>query len=187
MKEVPRNDGTDQWDPLFKGSSVLSMAVDGANQIWFGLESGVSLMSFANKPEEIHYFTTDNSPLFENSVNTMAISADGEVFFGTASGVISYKGESAEPEPQISDVIAYPNPVRDGYTGYVGIKGLVANSLVRITTVDGSFVTQLMSEGGQAVWDLTNIKGQRVSPGVYFIFTSTTTGTDRFATKILVQ
>ena len=187
VKEVPRNDGTDQWDPLFKGSSVLSMAVDGANRIWFGLESGVSLMSFANKPEQIHYFTTDNSPLFENSVNTMAISADGEVFFGTASGVISYKGESAEPEPQVSDVIAYPNPVRDGYTGYVGIKGLVSNSLVRITTVDGSFVTQLMSEGGQAVWDLTNIKGQRVSPGVYFIFTSTTTGTDRFATKILVQ
>ena len=187
VKEVPRNDGTDQWDPLFKGSNVLSMAVDGANRIWFGLESGVSLMSFANKPEEIHYFTTDNSPLFENSVTTMAISADGEVFFGTASGVISYKGESAEPEPQVSDVIAYPNPVKEGYTGYVGIKGLVANSLVRITTVDGSFVTQLMSEGGQAVWDLTNIKGQRVSPGIYFIYTSTTKGTDKFATKILVQ
>ena len=187
VKQVPRNDGTDQWDPLFKGSSVLSMAVDGANRIWFGLESGVSLMSFAPKLEEIHYFNTDNSPLFENSVNTMAISADGEVFFGTASGVISYKGESAEPESEISNVVAYPNPVKSGYTDYVGIKGLVANSLVRITTVDGSFVTQLMSEGGQAVWDLTNIHGQRVGPGVYFIFTSTKSGTDRFATKILVK
>ena len=187
VKQVPRNDGTGQWDPLFKGSNVLSMAVDGANQIWFGLESGVSLMSFATKTEQIHYFTIDNSPLFENSVTTMAISADGEVFFGTASGVISYKGESAEPEPQVSDVMAYPNPVREDYTGFVGIKGLVANSLVRITTVDGNFVTQLMSEGGQAVWDLTNINGQRVGPGVYLIFTSTSTGTNRFATKILVQ
>jgi hypothetical protein len=117
----------------------------------------------------------------------MAISDDGEVFFGTASGVISYKGESAEPESQVSEVIAYPNPVKDGYTGYVGIKGLVANSLVRITTIDGSFVTQLMSEGGQAVWDLTNINGQRVSPGIYLIFTSTKKGADCFATKILVQ
>ena len=187
VKQVPRNDGTDQWDALFKGSSVLSMAVDGANQIWFGLESGVCLMSFANKQQEIHYFTTDNSPLFENSVTTMAISADGEVFFGTANGVISYKGESSEPDPQVSNVVAYPNPVRQGYTGYVGIKGLVANSLVRITTVDGSFVTQLMSEGGQAVWDLNNIDGQRVTPGVYFIFTSDKFGKNRFATKILVQ
>ena len=187
VKQVPRNDGTDQWDPLFKGSNVLSMAVDGANQIWFGLESGVYLMSFDLKPEQIHYFTTDNSPLFENSVTPMAISADGEVFFGTASGVISYKGESAEPDPEVNNVIAYPNPVREGYTGYVGIKGLVANSLVRITTVDGNFVTQLLSEGGQAVWDLTNINGQKVSPGVYFIFTSTKSGSNRFATKILVQ
>jgi streptogramin lyase len=187
VKEVRRNDGTDQWDPLFKGSSVLSMAVDGANQIWFGLESGVSLMSFANNPKEVHYFTTDNSPLFENSVTTMAIAADGEVFFGTASGVISYKGESAEPEPEVSDVIAYPNPVREDFNGYVGIKGLVANSLVRITTVDGSFVTQILSEGGQAVWDLNNINGQRVTAGVYLIFTSDKYGHDRFATKILVQ
>jgi len=186
VKQVPRNDGTDQWDPLFKGSSVLSMAVDGANQIWFGLESGVSLMSFEQKPKEIQYFTTDNSPLFENSVTTMAIAKDGEVFFGTATGVISYRGDSSDPDPQISDVIAYPNPVRQGYTGYVGIKGLVANSLVRITTADGAFVTQLMSEGGQAVWDLTTIDGRKVDPGVYFIFTSTKKGDNCFATKILV-
>ena len=124
--------------------------------------------------------------MFENSVTTMAIAKDGEVFFGTASGVISYRGESSTPDPIISDVVAYPNPVRQGYTGYVGIKGLVANSLVRITTVDGQFVTQLMSEGGQAVWDLTTVDGRKVSPGVYFIYTSTKDGNDRFATKILV-
>ena len=185
-KRVPRNDGTGQEDDLFKGSSVLSMAVDGANQIWFGLESGVSLMSFEQRPKEIQYFTTDNSPLFENSVTTMAIAKDGDVFFGTSTGVISFRGDAADPDPEITDVIAYPNPVRQGFTGYVGIKGLVANSLVRITTVDGNFVTQLMSEGGQAVWDLTTIDGRKVSPGVYFIFTSTKSGTYRFATKILV-
>ena len=117
----------------------------------------------------------------------MAIDKGGEVFFGTSNGVISYRGESSTPEPDSNDVIAYPNPVRPGYNGYVGIKGLVANSVVRITTVDGTFVTQLMSEGGQAVWDLTSIDGQRVSPGVYFIFSSTKTGTYRVATKILVQ
>ena len=87
----------------------------------------------------------------------------------------------------VSDVVAYPNPVRMGFNGFVGIKGLVANSLVRITTVDGAFVTQLISEGGQAIWDLTNINGERVEPGVYFIFVSTKQGTDKFATKILIM
>ena len=187
QKRVPRNDGTDQYDYLFKDSNVLSMAtVKGTNQIWFGLESGVYLMSFENKPKEIHNFNTNNSPLLDNAVTTMAIDKSGEVFFGTGSGVISYKGESSTPDPFISDVIAYPNPVRKGYSGYVGIKGLVSNSLVRITTVDGAFVTQLISEGGQAVWDCTNINGEKVQPGVYLIFVSTKSGTDKFATKILI-
>lgn len=185
---VPRNDGTDQYDYLFAESNVLSMAaMEGANLIWFGLESGVYLMSFDGSPKEIHFFNTANSPLLDNAVSTMAIDKSGEVFFGTASGVISYRGEYATPEPIVSDVVAYPNPVRMGYHGYVGIKGLVANSLVRITTVDGAFVTQLISEGGQAVWDCTNINGEKVEPGVYLIFVSTKQGTDKFATKILLM
>ena len=188
QKEVPRNDGTNQFDYLFAESNVLSMAaMEGSNQIWFGLESGVYLMSFDGKPKEIHYFNTDNSPLLDNAVTTMAVDKSGEVFFGTASGVISYRGEYATPEPEISDVVAYPNPVRPGYNGFVGIKGLVSNSLVRITTVDGTFVTQLLSEGGQAVWDCTTINGEKVEPGVYLIFVSTKQGTDKFATKILIM
>ena len=185
---VPRNDGTDQYDFLFAESSVLSMAaMEGSEQIWFGLESGVYLMSFDGKPKQIHYFNTNNSPLLDNAVTTMAVDKSGEVFFGTGSGVISYRGEYATPEPIISDVVAYPNPVRMGYNGFVGIKGLVSNSLVRITTVDGTFVTQLISEGGQAVWDCTTINGEKVEPGVYFIFVSTKQGTDKFATKILIM
>ena len=188
QKRVPRNDGTDQYDYLFANTNVLSMAaVEGSNQIWFGLESGLYLMSFDGRPTEVHNFTVDNSPLLDNAVTTMAIDKSGEVFFGTASGVISYRGEAAAPEPYVSDVIAYPNPVRMGFNGFVGIKGLVSNSLVRITTVDGTFVTQLISEGGQAVWDLTNINGERVEPGVYYIFVSTKRATDKFATKILIM
>lgn len=187
QKKVPRNDGTDQYDYLFAGSNVLSMAADGANQIWFGFETGVTLMSFDTKIRAIHNFNADNSPLLSNTVTSIAINKDGDVFFGTDSGIISYRGESSTPEPIVSDVIAYPNPVRPGYTGYVGIKGLVANSVVRITAVDGAFVTELMSEGGQAVWDCTNIHGQKVSPGVYLIFTSTKNGQQRYATKILIM
>ena len=185
-KKVPRNDGTDQYDFLFDGSNVLSMAVDGSNDVWFGLESGVYLVAQDRNYTQLHYFNTDNSPLLENNVTTMAIDSNGEVFFGMSSGVISYRAESVPPSPQVSDVVVYPNPVYQGYEGYVGIKGLVENTLVRITTVDGAFVTQLLSEGGQAVWDCTTVDGRKVNPGVYFIFTSTKDGKERFATKILI-
>ena len=185
---VDRNDGTGQADPLFDGSNVLSMAVDGGGNKWFGLETGVYVITDKDvQPTLRHWFHTDNSPILSNAVNSMAINADGEVFFGTENGVISYKGEAADPEPVITDVVVYPNPVRPGYDGYVGIKGLVADALVKITSVDGGFVTQLQSEGGQAVWDCTTIDGKKVAPGVYLIFISTKDGGNRFATKILVM
>ena len=37
-------------------------------------------------------------------------------------------------------------------------------------------VTHLYSEGGQAIWDCTTIEGEKVSPGVYLIFVSDSTG-----------
>ena len=57
---VPRNDGTDQVDALFTGIQVLSIAVDGNNNKWFGLESGVYEMSPDCKTQLL-YFKTHNS------------------------------------------------------------------------------------------------------------------------------
>ena len=183
---VPRNDGTDQADPLFNEIKVLSIAIDGNNNKWFGLESGVYEMSPDCRTELLH-FNTDNSPLLDNSVNTMVINDDGEVFFGTNQGLISYRGSATPGGQTNSDVVAYPNPVRPGYSGYVGIKGLVEDALVRITTIDGSFVTELIAEGGQAVWDCTTVDGQKVLPGIYLVFVSTKKGTEKYATKILIM
>ena len=183
---VPRNDGTDQADPLFYEIKVLSIAIDGNNNKWFGLESGVYELSPDCRTELLH-FTADNSPLLDNSVNTMAINDDGEVFFGTNQGVISYRGTATPGGDTNSNVTVYPNPVRPGFTGYVGIKGLVEDALVRITTVDGSFVTELIAEGGQAVWDCTTVDGQKVRPGIYLVFVSTREGKEKYATKILIM
>ena len=184
---VKRNDGTGQADPLFDGSNVLSMAIDGGGNKWFGLESGVYVVDDSSEINLKHGFNTSNSPMLDNAVNTMAIRSDGEVFMGSNNGIISFRGEASDPEPTTSEIIAYPNPVRPEYNGFVGIKGLVNESLVRITTVDGGFVRELRSEGGQAVWDCTAADGSKVTPGVYLIFVSTDDGEHRFATKILVM
>lgn len=136
---------------------------------------------------ELLNFNTDNSPLLDNSVKTMTINDDGEVFFGTDQGLISYRGKATPGGSTNTDVTVYPNPVRPGYDGYVGIKGLVEDALVKITTVDGSFVTELIAEGGQAVWDCTTVDGKKVLPGIYLVFVSTVKGTERYVTKILIM
>lgn len=183
---IDRNDGTGQADPLFDNIKVLSIAVDGANQKWFGLETGVYQMS-ADCKKELANFNTDNSPLLSNAVNTMAISKTGEIFFGTDEGIISYRGHAAPGSDENTDVVVYPNPVRADFDGYVGITGLANNALVRITTIDGMFVTQLRAQGSQATWDLTNISGEPVRPGIYVVFSSLDDGTQKYSTKILVM
>ena len=183
---VPRNDGSGQADYLLSGESVLSICVDDANNLWVGTRNGAFYIS-NNGLTEYHHFTQDNSPLLSNTINDIAITKDGDIFFGTDKGIISLRGRATEGKTTNSDVIAYPNPVRQNYSGLVGIKNLVTNSLVKITTVDGSFVTHLYSEGGQAVWDCTTIKGDKVAPGIYLIFVTDESGKETFATKILIM
>ena len=86
-----------------------------------------------------------------------------------------------------TDVLVYPNPVRPEHNGIVGIKGLVTNALVKITTTNGSFVTHLRAEGGQAVWNCTDINGNKVEPGIYLIFVSDESGKETYATKVLIM
>lgn len=183
---VSRNDGSGQADYLLSGEAILSIAIDGANNLWVGTNNGTFYIS-NNGLTEYHHFTEDNSPLLSNRIQDIAIDADGNVFFATDKGIISFRGKSTESKETNSDVIVYPNPVRQGYSGLVGIKNLTYGALVKITTVDGSFVTHLYSEGGQAVWDCTTIDGQKVKPGIYLIFISDENGKEHYATKVLIQ
>lgn len=183
---IPRNDGTGQADYLLSGQSVLSIAVDGSNKMWFGTNNGALHTSNDGQVSYTH-FTTENSPLFSNTINDMTIDDDGNVYFATDKGLISYKGTASKGQTKNSNVIVYPNPVRPEHRGIVGIKGLVNDAIVKITTTNGSFVTHLQAEGGQAVWDCTDINGRNVEPGIYLIFVSDESGKETYATKVLIM
>jgi hypothetical protein len=171
---------------LLETESVKAIAVDGANRKWFGTErAGVFLLS-ADGTEQIHHFTEDNSPLFSNNIACIAINDEtGEVFFGTAKGLISFKGTATPGTPTNTDVYAYPNPVRPGYSGPIAIKGLVQDAVVKITDVTGTLIYETRAEGGQAIWNGYNFDGRRASTGVYLVFISTDDGKEAMVTKIL--
>jgi hypothetical protein len=171
---------------LLETEVVTAIAIDGDNRKWIGTErSGVFFLS-ADGTEQLDHFTTDNSPLFANQIIDIAISADGEVFIGTASGIISYKGSASTPSEAYSDVYAYPNPVKDGYSGWIAVKGLLQDSDVKITDITGTLIYATRSEGGQAVWNGKNFDGRKARPGVYLVFAATEDGTEKMVTKILI-
>ena len=185
--KVPRNDGSNLADYLLEKETVTAIAVDGGNRKWLGTEnSGLFLVS-EDGTKTIHSFNTDNSPLISNSINAVSINPKtGEVFIGTAKGIVSYKGLATEGEETFGKVYAYPNPVRENYTGNIIITGLMENSVVKIVNVSGNLVYETTSVGGQAEWNGKNLHGEKVKTGVYIVFVSNEDGSEKSSTKILI-
>ena len=179
---------SDESDYLLNGVRVKAIAVDGSNQKWIGTEgSGIFLVN-SDGTEVLENFTTDNSPLPINSVNSIAIHPKtGEVFFAVDGyGLLSYKGEATEGSEDYSDIHAYPNPVRPDFDDKVIITGLMSNSNVKITDIAGNLIYQTKSVGGQVSWNCKNSKGNRVATGVYLVLAATPESKESVVTKIMV-
>lgn len=176
----------DVTDYLLKTQVITSIAVDGANRKWIGTQStGVYLVS-EDGTKEINHFTEDNSPLLSNKINNIGINHEsGEVFFATDKGLISYRGSATMGSDEFRDVYAYPNPVREDYTGEITIRGLVSDVNVKITDISGNIVYETIANGGQATWNGKNFSGRRVNTGVYLIFCTNDDGSKTYITKLL--
>lgn len=185
---IGRNDGTQLGDYLLDNEQINHIVVDGANRKWIATAtSGVFLLS-SNGEETIEHFTTENSPLSSNNVLSIAIlESTGEVFFGTSQGLVSYMSDAIEPAKNFSDIYAYPNPVHPNYHGVVTIRGLMANTEVRIVDASGNLVTTIQGNGGEAVWNMTNAQGSRVASGIYTALCNTQDGAAHSTVKIMVM
>jgi hypothetical protein len=172
---------------LLEEEFVNCIAIDGANRKWIGTDNGAFLVSEDGTNQLLH-FTTDNSPLLNNSVNAIAIAEQtGEVFFGTDDGIISFRGEATGGAVTHSDVTVFPNPVREDYDGPIAIKGLVTDADVKITDVAGRLVYETTALGGQAVWNGRLIDTEeRAATGIYLVFSSDANGEEKFVTKFLM-
>jgi hypothetical protein len=158
---------------LLETENVRTIAVDGANRKWFGTDNGIFVQS-ADGTQQIAYFTVDNSPLFDNTVNDIAIHpATGEVFIGTNRGLQSFRGRATVGGViNTNEVTVFPNPVRPEYDGVIAINGLARDADIKITDVHGQLVYQSRAEGGQAIWDGRDYNGRRAASGVYLVFST---------------
>ena len=170
---------------LFQNERVNTIAVDGANRKWIGTNNGVWLIS-PDGDRIIHRFTAENSPLPSNILQKIEVDpVTGDVYFGTALGLVSFRGTATEGGPTNENVISFPNPVPPGYTGTIAIRGLAENSDVRITDVSGQLVYRTRANGGQAVWDGRDYTGRRPQSGIYLIFVTNRDGSQTHSGKLV--
>ncbi len=185
--KVPRNDGSNLADYLLSTELITCIAVDGADRKWFGTQKSGAFLISPDGLAKIHHFTSSNSPLPSNHIQSIAIEPlSGEVFFGTDQGVISYRGTATKGSDDYTRVYAFPNPVRENYSGPITITGLLPESNIKITDISGNLVYETVSLGGQALWYGKNLSGAKVSSGVYLVFISSQDGTRTQIIKILV-
>ena len=184
QKIILQQDGYNQY--LLETELVTSIAIDGANRKWFGTYSGGAFLMSSDGTKQIHNFNRENSPLPSNAVLSIAIDdLTGEVFFGTDKGIISYRGDATEGGDVCSDYYVFPNPVRHEYRGPIAIRGLVANADVKIADIAGNIVYHTKANGGEAIWNGNNFKGERAQTGVYIVYVTNEDGSQTCITKML--
>ena len=185
--KIPRNDGSGLSDYLLKSETITSIAVDGANRKWLGTSGSGAYNVSPDGIVQIKNFNEQNSPILSDSIINLAVdNKTGDIWFGTSKGLQSYRGNATAGGEKFTSVYAFPNPVREDFTGNVTITGLMRDSQINITDISGNLVFKTISEGGQATWDLKTYNGKHVATGVYLIFCASNDGTQAFVTKILV-
>lgn len=171
---------------LFEDDPILALAFDGGNRTWISTNEGIRVFN-ASFTEIDHFFNQDNSPLPSNLVTQMVYNdQSGEMFIQTNKGLVSFRSSSSTGQSDYNNVSIFPNPVRPGYDGLVGITGLQYNTTVKITTINGALVREIETNGGTAAWDLLDGNRQKVRAGVYIVFTATRDGEEKFVGKIAV-
>lgn len=171
--KVPRNDGTQYADYLLENIEITCMAVDGANRKWIGTSSSGLFLVNESGSEILKHFTKSNSYLTDDNIVSLSCNRDNNsLYIGTNNGMTEYSSDAAPSEDNYSNVYAYPNPVRPDYTGWITIRGLMDNSLVKIADSAGNVFYSTRSTGGMVTWDGCNSNGERVKTGVYYVFAS---------------
>lgn len=186
--KVPRNDNTNYADYLLDNSNIRCIAVDGANQKWFGTDNGVYLIS-DDCNTQIYHFNTENSPLISNTIHSIAINNNaGKVYFATDKGLCSFNNGIVSPNAEMTkdNVYAYPNPVKPDYTGKINIVGLSFNADIKIVSTNGTLINEGRSAGGSYTWDGCDQNGKKVASGIYMVETATESGEKGMVCKIAI-
>ena len=169
---------------LFETDAVTVIEVDGANRKWIGTSAGVWLLSEDGKTE-LQRFNTENSPIPSNTIYDITVNkGTGEVFILTDKGMVSYFSDATEASETFDEVIAYPNPVRPNYTGFISVTGLVQDAFVKITDAHGVLIDEGFALGGKYIWDGNDYNGRRANTGIYYVFSANPDASEKIVTKI---
>ena len=138
--------------------------------------------------EQLLYFTAENSPLFDNEVNRLAMDGvSGTLYISTSVGIQSYRSDATAGQQRmtVESCNCFPHPVESGYDGPIAFPGLADMSNVKITDISGRLVYETTALGGQAIWNGSDYNGRRAQSGVYLVYVVNESGSQKKVCKLL--
>ncbi len=180
------------------GDQVInSISVDGADNKWFGTESGGALQASPNGRETLNIFNTSNSPLPSNTILKVKVdTSTGKVYFATDRGIVAFNNKIAAYGDILDEVYAYPNPAKKQHE-FITIDGRNGTHLPQGTNVkildsagylvyETNVVEGQELQGGKVVWNKTNLAGRKVASGIYIVLLTTKDNEEVSSTKIAI-
>ncbi|WP_392348931.1 two-component regulator propeller domain-containing protein [uncultured Polaribacter sp.] len=184
-------------DRLLGDQTINSIVVDGADNKWFGTDSGGVLCTNPSGQTTIAIFSKKNSPLPSNRILKISVDkAAGKVYFATDKGIVAYNSNVAPFGDVLEAVYAFPNPALNNHET-VTIDGrngthLPKGTNVKILDVAGNLVheTNVVEgqelQGGKVVWNKRNLAGNKVASGIYIVLLSNDDASETAVTKIAI-
>ena len=182
---------------LLGDQPINTIAIDGADNKWFGTDTGGVLATNPSGRETLFNFNKDNSPLPSNKILKIKVdNSNGKVFFATDKGIVAFNNNVAPFGDSLGEVYAYPNPVKKEHS-FVTIDGrnnthLPRGTNVKILDASGRLVheTNVVEgqelKGGKVIWNKSNLAGRKVASGVYIVLLTLPDRSESSITKIAI-
>ncbi|WP_299524853.1 two-component regulator propeller domain-containing protein [uncultured Lutibacter sp.] len=176
---------------------VNSIAIDGADNKWFGTETGGVLQTNPSGTTTLKNFNTDNSPLPSNNILKIGVDTNsGKVYFATDKGIVAFNSNVSLYGDTLPEVYAYPNPSTKN-NEFITIDGRNGSHIpngtnVKILDAAGNLVYETNTKegqeifGGKVVWNKTNLSGNKVASGIYIVLLITKDHLETTIAKIAI-
>jgi len=182
---------------LLGDQPVNSIAIDGADNKWFGTELSGVFQTNSNGTKTLNHFSKSNSPLPSNNILKIAIDDNtGKVYIATDKGIVAFNSNVSSFGEHLPEVYAYPNPSTNNNES-ITIDGRNGTHLpygtnMKILDVAGNLVYETNIKegkelfGGKVVWNKTNLAGRKVASGVYIVLLTANDSLETAVAKIAI-
>jgi ligand-binding sensor domain-containing protein len=172
-----------------RDQKINDILVDPLNQKWVATSKGAYVLS-PDGTSILNQYTVESTDgrLLDDNVLSIAMNGQsGVVYLGTDKGISVLQTTSVTPVNSFGKIIVSPNPFVIPSNKSVIFDGLVRNSTIKILTVDGKLIKEIITPGGKVgLWDGTDSDGSYVSSGIYIVAAYSEDGNEVGIGKIAV-